>query len=295
MDMTLRVDRFPAVGETVAATETARMPGGKGFNQALALAKLGASVTFVGAVGDDGARSDFESPIADVGGVCMLQVVPGTPTGIGVPIVDAAGRKIIVANPGASMALSPAIPVRLLAEARWDAVLVHLDVPAETLTVLLGQANSAGALSVVSPAPWQPFAPAIATLARVIVANRHEALRLVNASGDRGFGSETPRSLLARMNAEYRSEMAVMTLAGEGAAALEGPDFRFADSYPVPLTDTTGAGDAFVAAFLFGILTGKSLDQALRLGNAGGALACTVEGASASMPHRNAVFELAGL
>jgi len=247
LDLVARCERLPEPGETVTGATFARHPGGKGANQAVAAARLGAQVRFVGAVGDDRealrgleeARVELELQEADA------------PTGVAVILVDAAGENVIVVAPGANAQLRPP-------ESASGAVLCQLEIPVETVTAVAERAerfflNAAPAVSV--PAE-------VVRAAELVVVNRHELDAL----------PEPPR-------------LAALTLGGEGAVLLErGEEVARARPPEVTAVDGTAAGDAFTACLVVALLEGRDRDEALVRACAAGALAASRPGAQPSLP-----------
>lgn len=293
VDLAFHVDQLPEPGETKVATSLHRTLGGKGFNQAVALARLGVNVTFVGAVGDKGTAQEFRGFLRQAGGQPLVEVVPEMPTGTGVPVVDAAGENTIVVYPGAAMSL-PTAAVTAALDRHFVAVLVHLEAPEEALTEVLVRARSHGALTVVNPAPWMPHANRIARLADVVVPNLLEARRLIE-SAEATPASNSADDLARECARALAVDNVVVTMGDRGAVAYDPARLLRSPAFTVPVVDVTGAGDAFVAALVWGLVARLPMEDVLKLANAAGALACSVAGGAASMPLRDSVCYLAGI
>jgi ribokinase len=255
LDLVATCERLPRPGETVTGAEFTRVPGGKGANQAVAAARLGAQVTMVGCVGGDDfareARSALETSGVDV---WRIRVVDG-PTGVALILVDAEGENQIVVAPGANARLSP--DDADVGEA--DGVLCQLEVPVEAVAA----AARTDAFFCLNVAPSRPVPAELLARADLVVANRYELDALGGA----------PPGLTA------------LTLGAEGAVLLEdGVEVARAEPPPVVAVDGTAAGDAFTACLAVSLLEGRARDEALRRACAAGALAASRFGAQTSLP-----------
>ena len=257
LDLVATLPRLPQAGETLTATGLTRVPGGKGANQALALRRLGLAVQLVAAVGTDAdAGSALELLRAEGVGLDRLRRV-AEPTGLALIAVDTAGDTTITVVPGANAAL------QVTAEdvARADAVLTVLEVPDHAVTAA---ARYTRGLFVLNAAPARPVPAEVLRRADLVVVNKAEhaalpelrtAQALVITDGSRG---------------------AVMLRNGRQVAAATPP--------PVDAVDGTGAGDAFIAAAVAGLLDGQPDAALLARACAAGALAATRPGAQPSLP-----------
>jgi ribokinase len=257
LDLVATLPRLPQAGETLTATGLIRVPGGKGANQALALRRLGLAVQLVAAVGTDAdAGSALELLRAEGVGLHRLRRV-AEPTGLALIAVDTAGDTTITVVPGANAAL------QVTAEdvARADAVLTVLEVPDHAVTAA---ARHTRGLFVLNAAPARPVPAEVLRRADLVVVNKAEhaalpelrtAQALVITDGSRG---------------------AVMLRNGRQVAAATPP--------PVDAVDGTGAGDAFIAAAVAGLLDGQPDAALLTRACAAGALAATRPGAQPSLP-----------
>ena len=248
LDLVARCERLPRVGETVTDATFERHPGGKGANQAVAAARLGAKVRFVGAVGDD----DFAQPaLAGLrkAGV-ELELSHGSATGVALILVDASGENVIVVAPGANAELD--------AVETGGNVLCQLEIPVETVE---SAARSAERF-FLNAAPAKPLPPEVVRAAELVVVNRYELEAL----------SETPR-------------LAALTLGEEGAALLEnGKEIARVDAPRVQAVDGTAAGDSFTACLVVSHLEGRDLEDSLRRACIAGAIAASRPGAQPSLP-----------
>ena len=248
LDLVVRVERLPERGETVGGGVFARVPGGKGANQAVACARLGADVTMVASVGRDPFAAEALAGLREAGVVLQLAEVD-EPTGVAVIQVDAEGETTISVAPGANGTLqAPALPAH-------DAVLCQLEVPDEAV---LAAWEACTGLFCLNAAPARP----IAVDADLTVVNRLELDALARRDG-----------------------LVALTLGAEGAILLEDEE-EIARAAPpqVDAIDGTAAGDAFTACLLVSLLEERGEEEALRRACAAGALAAARLGAQPSLP-----------
>jgi ribokinase len=281
VDLFLVVEELPARGETVLGRGTARAIGGKGANQAVALARLGGSVALVGAVGDDddgrAAAAAIGAAGVDLGG---LRRVSRQPTGMAAITVDAKGENTIVVTAGANAACTRTVVREEAARIeRANLVVAQLEVPIEAVVEAFRIAATAPTkpLRVLNAAPARELPAELLELVDVLVVNQVEASLL--AGGRRG-AEDAARALLDR-----GPTVVAVTLGARGSLALgDGGGVRRATALPVSPVDTTGAGDAFVACFALLQAAGTPLDASLRAANAAAALSTLVPGAQAGLP-----------
>ncbi|MDT3397816.1 ribokinase [Streptomyces sp. B1866] len=290
-DLVVRVDRRPAAGETVLGSDLAVHPGGKGANQAVAAARLGARTALLARVGDDAyGRMLLDSQRA--AGVDTVGVlVGGAPTGVAVITVDPAGDNSIVVSPGANARLSPGdarAASGLLAAAR--VVSFQLEIPLETVAtaVRAARASGSGPRVVLNPSPPAALPSDVLAACDPLVVNEHEARALLAdpagrpaRTGRRGAG--TPAGWAAALLARGPRSVAV-TLGAAGALVADRHGAAHIPGVPVAAVDTTGAGDAFTGALAWRLALGEGLREAARFAVRVGAAAVTRHGAQASYP-----------
>ncbi len=261
VDLVARCSRLPQPGETVGGAEFRRIPGGKGANQAVAAARLGADVRFVGRVGSD--RFALAALAREGVDVSRVAADEGE-SGVALILVDDAGENVIVVAPGANGRLAP----EQAAVEGVDAVLCQLEVPVAAVAA----AAEGAPYFCLNAAPAVPVPDELVRRADLVVVNRYE----LDALG------ATPR-------------LTALTLGAEGAVLLEdGKELVRASAPKVVAVDGTAAGDAFCAALLVYLLRGRDPEQALRLGCAAGAIAASRLGAQPSLPTAAEVEALAG-
>jgi ribokinase len=273
LDLVARAPRLPGPGETVSGTDYREFAGGKGLNQAVAAARAGASVAFVGAVGDDDAGRRLRDVVHDEGiDGRWLITLPHVATGRALITVDDHAENSIVVVPGANGVV------------RWPdeqaptgtVVLAQLEVPLGTIARAFSAAHAHGSITVLNPAPATALPTSLLTTTSIIVPNEHEAALL---GGDQQL-----------VDAGVTS---VVTTRGARGVEVRGPDERFTQQpFRVIPVDTTAAGDAFCGYLAARLAAGDELRIATRWAGAAGALATTTPGAVPSLPHLEAVQRL---
>jgi ribokinase len=285
MDLAFRVPARPEPGEVVVATDFGTYRGGKGYNQAVALARLGAEVTMVGAVGKDvhgdGFLDALEHEGVDCGRVVQLR---GVSTGVAVPLITPDGEVAFVQHPGANRQLAPAHCADL---PDCDVLLLQGEVLAATSLQAARVMRSRGTPVILNPAPVHEMTDELLGMATVLTPNEVEARALLGDERDRS-GVEAAEAL------RTDERVAVVTL-GSAGAAYAGPDGSGTVAPPaVDAIDSTGAGDSFSAALAVALAEGGPLPEAVRFGCAAGAHATTVAGAEPGLPRRADVERLLG-
>lgn len=276
LDLVAQLDRLPMPGETLRATSYAEYAGGKGLNQAVACARMGARTAFVGCLGNDDAGRYIRS-ILDAEGIdstCVNTV--DVPTGRAFINVDAHGENSIVVISGANAMVGSGdksfqIPTGKI-------VLAQLEVPQSVIASAFLQAHRQVSQTVLNPAPAAPLLAELLSATDVIVLNETESLAL--------GGTE---KLLA-----VGVGNVVVTRGEDGANIISRKSQHHIDAYAVTPIDTVGAGDAFIGAMCAELARGASLLTACQTASVAGALATTVRGAVPSLPTRTAVMTAQG-
>ena len=286
MDLIMHTPRLPALGETLLGGPFGDAHGGKGANQSVACARLGAEVVHIGRVGEDVYGNRLKEALGSEGvDVRGLYGTPQEPTGVAVITIVEGDNGIIVA-PGANSRLLPEDleNSRNLMQGA-SMLLAQLEVPVSAVMKAFHMAREMGISTILNPAPWTKLPEEIYSLVDVFVPNRIE---LAQASGTEDVASGAGSIL------EKGVPSVVVTLGEEGAAYFTRENAGKVPSFPVSVVDTTGAGDTFTAALGVALSEGKPLEEAVRFACSAGALACETLGAQPSIPRRNEVEALLG-
>ncbi len=281
VDLVVVAPRLPGPGETVTGGDVARHHGGKGGNQAVAAARLGARVAFVGAIGADDFGVAARAALAGEGiDVAYLATVE-RPTGVALIVVDEHAENLIAVAPGANGALTAAAAeaaLTALAVGPGDVVLACREIPTAAVRAALGAARRAGATTVLNPAPADGLEVATLALADVLTPNQTE---LAAIAGDLPTEAAA-RSVLGGVPA---GRAILVTLGAAGALLVPaGGAALMIAARPVAPVDTTGAGDTFNGALAAGLAAGRGLAEAAARAVAAAGLSTTRPGARDGMP-----------
>jgi ribokinase len=284
MDLVMRVQRPPQAGETLFGRSFAMAEGGKGGNQAVASARLGASVAMVGRVGADAFGSQLRTALqrdhVDDGHVLSS---PGMPTGVAMITVDDTGENRIILAPGANLALTLAdIDSACGVFAQSRLVVVQLEVPIPAVMHTISAASRAGAPVLCNPAPAQDLPQDAWRQIDYLVPNETEASILTGIAV-----SDPPSAAAAARVLRSRGVRHVLiTLGAQGVFIADSQSERLLAAPKVNVVDTTAAGDCFIGGVVAGLCDGMPLDRAARLGIAAASLCITRAGAQPSLPTR---------
>ncbi|WP_367045808.1 ribokinase [Streptomyces sp. Je 1-332] len=280
-DLVIGVERRPAPGETVLGSDLVTHPGGKGANQSVAAARLGARTALLARVGDDAhGRLLLDSQRA-AGADTVGVLVGGAPTGVALITVDPSGDNSIVVSPGANARLTPE-DIRaagsLLAASR--VVSTQLEIPIESVTEVV-RTLPAATRFVLNPSPPAPLRPEVLAACDPLVVNEHEARYVL---GDDAAVADSPEDW-ARALLALGPRSVVITLGARGALTADGDGSPVTVPSPkVEAVDTTGAGDAFTAALAWRLGLGEDLPTAAAYATRVGAASVTRQGAQESYP-----------
>lgn len=287
MDLVLPVPRHPKPGETVVGGDLRRFPGGKGANQAVAAARLGARVRMIGRVGADAYGAELKRGLEAEGIETEDVAELDAPTGVALIGVSADGQNAIVVSPGANARLRPEdlVPERF---AGAGVVVLQLETPLETVQRAAELGRAAGARVLLNAAPAQALPEGLLGALDVLVVNEFEAARVAGAHEPEG-----PEEALAlARELARRVPVAVVTLGARGLVWAGAEGEGILPAFEVRAVDTTAAGDAFVGGLAAALAAGEPLERALRFASAAGALAATRHGAQPSLPSAEAVRTL---
>lgn len=300
MDLVVKTERIPAPGETVLGGTFFQLAGGKGANQAVAAARLGAEVTFVGCVGADSFGDELLAGLEKDGIDCrFVKQLEGCATGVALIGVDEDGRNSIIVAPGANSKLSfEHIDNAMEAIRSADVMVAQLEVPLDVVDFAFGIAAEYGVLTILNPAPFRPGDSLPSTLwVDVLVPNEHEAAALLGLD-------TTDLDALTRRIEEVRSPThvgpqgatigwVVMTLGAQGSLVCGDGEPKRIPVVPAKAIDSTAAGDCYTGSLAVAIAEGKTVEEAARFASKAASISVTRLGAQPSLPTRQEVDALA--
>ena len=282
MDLVVKSPRIPAKGETILGGDFIMTPGGKGANQAVAAAKLGAEVYFVAKLGDDifgrQSLSNFQKVAVHTEYVVQTK---DAPSGVALITVDDAGDNVIVVAPGANLKLSPEdVKKAQSVIASSGAVAAQLEVPLETVEFAARLANDAGVPFILDPAPAQKLSPEFLGMVDVLTPNETEAEILTGIK----VTDENSALVAAKDLLQHGVKAVILTMGAKGYLLATKDAAEFVPSVKVNAVDATAAGDAFTGSLAVGLAQGKTLKDAALFANHVAALSVMKMGAQSSMP-----------
>jgi len=279
-DMVVKVEHLPEPGETVLGGDYIQSRGGKGANQAVAAARLGAGVTFVARLGADAfGKEAFAAYQAE--GIDTQYIVwdETALSGVALIMVNRAGENFIAVASGANAKLSPVDVLAAEAAIRQaDCVLLQLEIPLETVCAAVDLAHRYGVRVILNPAPAAALPAELLAKVDTLTPNETEAAELAG-----GFSARHATNVAAILRNKHKIENIVVTL-GEKGALIAGFQNQIVAPYAVTPVDTTGAGDAFNGGLALALARGDDLAAAVRFANAVAALSTTRPGAQQAMP-----------
>lgn len=276
MDLVTSSTVFPKPGETVNGTSFLTIPGGKGANQAVAAARLGADVSLLGCVGDDLFGKELVEHLIEQR-VSILDVEPVTHTETGIASITLAeGDNSIIVVPGANYHVTPELVAKYEDRiAACDTMLLQLEIPMESVEMAVKLGRKHGLTIILNPAPIAKLSKEMLIDIDYITPNEHEVVELLE-----GLIEEQKNKI---------KEKLIITKGAKGITYYRNGNEHHIESYPVEVVDTTGAGDSFNGALAVALTAGKPLEEACQFANAVGALAVTKLGAQSGMPTKEEV------
>jgi len=287
MDLVSQVARFPMPGETIMGGDLETIPGGKGANQAVAAARLGAEVSIVGRVGGDVFGSQLRSTLAAEGiETSHLRISRETASGVALIFVNEVGQNTIVVAPGANGQLTPAdIEQARLAIASADVLLLQLEIPLESVHRAAQIASENRVKVILNPAPARELSAGLLELVDILIPNQSETQRLLGET--QNIMDQVQLAAAAERLLSLGPGAVIVTAGDRGVLLADSRGQRMFPAFPAEkIVDTTAAGDAFVGGLAAAIAAGKVLPEAISWGNAAGMLAVTRAGAQPSLPTR---------
>ncbi len=291
MDLVCRTPRLPQSGETILGTDFETLPGGKGANQAVAAARLGATVAMVGRVGKDAFGQQLIQGLQSAGVEASGVVVDGdAPTGVAAIAVDDAGRNTIVVVPGANGQVNGEDVNRLTTQLQFgDILLLQFEVPLPAVIAAAQAAQAKGATVIVDPAPARDdLPPEFFKAIDILTPNQTEASQLTGMSV-----TDIPTATKAARQLVKQGIGTVIIKLGDQGAVVATADHPFHQpALAVKAIDTVAAGDAFNGGLAVALAEGMALEEAAQFATAVAAASVMVRGAQASMPMRSRVAAL---
>jgi ribokinase len=285
MDMVVKTTHLPAPGETVLGGSFLMNPGGKGANQAVAVARLGGDATFVTKIGNDifGKQS---AQLFDEEGIDTKHILsdPSSPSGVALIMVDAYGENSIVVASGANANLRPEDVKAVLKQIpNIDIMLVQLEIPLDTVDFIARYAAENGILLILNPAPANTLSPKLLKNIGIITPNATEAEMLTGVKVKNKESAEKAARVLQRKGVKD----VIITLGPIGAFVLSQDECKLVAANKVEAVDTTAAGDVFNGALAVAVAEGKSISKAVEFACLASSLSVTKLGAQSSIPYRN--------
>ncbi len=285
IDLIVNTSKLPLPGETILGENFTTMPGGKGGNQAVGLAKLGIETTLIGRVGgDDFGVTLLDSLKRNHVNTNSILIDKTATSGIAVITVDSLGENQIIVVPGANsnidekdiLILEKILPISLY-------LLLQLEIPINFIIKAIELANKLDISVILDPAPVKELPDSIYSKVKIITPNAIEATQLVGFTVDSPKTAEKAATILQQKGVET----VIITLGNQGVFCATVDDHFFIPPFQVKAIDTVAAGDAFNAGLTAALVEGYSLREAVVWGAAAGALSVTQRGAQSSLPHRN--------
>jgi ribokinase len=290
MDLVIEAPRFPAPGEAILGKNFRRACGGKGANQAYAVAMMGMRAAMIGAVGEDAFGDEMLANLnavnVDTSSVVRRATVA---SGTAMIVLDAKGQNQIVVANGANDTLTAADIERGSAKiAASKALIVQLETASESVRAALEIANDTGIMTVLNPAPFAPVADELLRRCDFLIPNENEASKLTGID----VRDLADAAAAARQLRERAGHADVLVTLSANGVWLETDSFTgHVPGFAVEAVDTVGAGDTFIGAFVVRVVEGADARDAARFGCAAAAMAVTRRGAQASIPRRDEVQE----
>ncbi len=289
LDITARVKRLPRPGETIGGGHLHTANGGKGANQAVAAARMGAEVTLLTCLGRDASGETIDHSLAAEGIDTSRIKFSSTPTGTALIFVDDNAENCIAVAPGSNMDLMPEDIDTITGKLKEAAyMLIQMEIPMPTVIRAAQVADSLGVRVVLNPAPMGPVSKELFSHLWLITPNETEAEKLTGIP----IESENDARLAAEALFAEGVENVIITMGSRGSLVCTRERMEFVPSRPVKALDTTGAGDCYNGALVAALAEGKDLFQAARVATLASSIAVTRLGAQSAAPYRNEIESL---
>lgn len=296
MDIVLKVNNMPKVGETIFANDLQNVPGGKGANQAVAAKRLGAEVYMISKVGSDSTGETLtKSLVQDNINVNFIFKDEKNPTGTAVISVDQDGNNSIIVAAGANMSIKKEEIEKAEKVIRECQILIsQFETPVETTIEAFKMAKSAGKVTILNPAPAKKIPEQLLKYTDIVVPNETEAYELTGVTvKDLDSAKEAAKKFM-----EKGVKYTIITLGANGAAVISEDKSEIVEAYKVKAVDTTAAGDTFIGGFSSKLnadnLCFEGIKRAVKFGNKCSSIAVQREGAQPSIPYLKEIIEVYG-
>jgi ribokinase len=288
-DLVQNVGRLPKLGETIVGGNLDTFSGGKGANQAYAASRMGAGVSMIGQVGNDGLGSALLESLRSAGVNTESVGLSDRPTGAGVILVLPDGENVIVISPGANATVTPEVAAeRLSILNEGDYLLAQLEIPIESVERSLGVAKERGSTTMLDPAPARLLAPELLRHVDFLTPNETETATLLGEP-DLPMDNDSDVERAAAKLLALGPKTVVLKLGARGCLIAAEQGSHRVPGFKVDAVDTTAAGDVFNGAFATALAEGQAVPAAARFANAAAALSVTRPGAQNSVPSREEV------
>jgi len=288
MDLVINTPKMPSLGETVLGRDFMTVPGGKGANQAVAIAKLGGEVRMIGCVGGDTFGNALIANLNDNNvDTKNIKIVESSPTGIAI-IVVYDGDNFIIVDPGANQYLTPKIVDEYEPLIKESFLLViQLEIPLPTVERAISLAKRHNVKVLLNPAPACPLSDSLLSMVDILIPNESECRSITGVHIKNANDAKTAaKYLLSRGISQL-----IITLGADGVIYNKADEIIYKPAHKVKVVDTTAAGDSFTAAIACAVSQNKSIDEAIEFANAVGGITVTKMGAQTSLPFLYEVIE----
>jgi ribokinase len=286
VDYSIKLDRLPEKGETVLNGQFVEAFGGKGANQAVAAAKAGGDVAFVGCVGDDHIGTQIHAALGGAGiNTSSIVTEANVPSGVAIIMIGSAGINYLGVAPGANYRMTPAhVDAAEAVIAQSDLLIFQGELPMATTEYAIRKASAMSKRVIWNLAPALPIHTDVLRDVTCFVVNENEAASVCGYAVSHANAQDAARTLLA-----LGPRVVIITLGGDGALIAMPDEISHVPAFKVNAIDTTAAGDVFCGAFAVALLEEKSLEDSARFASAASAISVTRLGAQSSVPSRDEI------
>ena len=286
MDLVVRCDEIPRIGETLMGEKLLQIPGGKGANQAVSIARLGNEVIFLGKIGRDNFGREMLQSMDRANINTKYIQRENTPTGIAIINVDKQGNNNIIVIPGSNNEVDKNYLIKNKeAIKKSDIILFQLEIPIETVRYGLNISKKLGKTTILNPAPAHDLDDEMISNIDILIPNEHELERMSKVIiQDRESIIEGAKVLLNK-----GIKMLIVTLGSKGAFYMDHDKYQFFEAYKVDVKDTTAAGDSFIGGFVSSYAENRDIIKAIDIGQKAASITIQRIGAQSSLPFKSEI------